>query len=301
MMKLGDLEVTHTFADVGGFKIHYVTKARADAEGPDERPVVLLLHGFPEMWWSWRYQIDALDAAGYRVIAPDLRGYNDSDKGGPYDMDTLAADVRALVAWLGVEKVNLVGHDWGGGLAWHVAATMPNIVERLVVLNCPHPAQMQRALTRDLGQLRRSWYMFFFQLPVLPERMLTRDGGRGIGKMYRAMAMDPSNFSDEELAPFIDNVLRPGAASAMLGWYRAAFASSLEMRRKGFKYPTIRAPTMLVWARDDKALGYDALVPGTERFVTDLRVEPIEGCGHFVQSEQPEQVNRALIAFLAEP
>jgi pimeloyl-ACP methyl ester carboxylesterase len=191
-----------------------------------------------------------------------------------------------------------VGHDWGGGLAWHVAATMPNVVERLVVMNCPHPARMQRVLAKgDLGQLRRSWYMFFFQLPWLPERMLRRDGGRGLCKMYRAMAMDPKNFSDDELAPFVENILRPGAASAMLGWYRAAFRAALEAGPKGTPYPVISAPTMLVWAKDDKALGYDALVPGTERYVTDLRIEPVERCGHFVHAERPEVVNPLLLAF----
>ncbi|MFO0557891.1 MAG: alpha/beta hydrolase [Polyangiales bacterium] len=293
MMKLGDLSVTHAFADVGGLKLHYVEKG--------EGPVVLLLHGFPEMWWSWRYQIDALASAGYRVIAPDLRGYNESDKQGPYDLDTLATDVRALVAFLGIEKVRLVGHDWGGGLAWHVASKLPSIVEKLVVLNCPHPAQMVRALKRgDLGQLRRSWYMFFFQLPLLPERMLTRDQGRGICKMYRASAVDPSHFSDEELAPFVENVLRPGAVSAMIGWYRAAFTTALKAGSKGPEYAVIRAPTMLIWAKDDTALGYDSLVPGTERLVEDLRLEPIDRCGHFVQAEQPARVNKLLIEFLAK-
>lgn len=292
-MKLGDLSVKHAFADVGGFKLHYVEKG--------EGPVVLLLHGFPEMWWSWRYQIDALANAGYRVIAPDLRGYNESDKSGPYDLDTLATDIRSLVAYLGLEKVLLVGHDWGGGLAWHVASKLPAIVEKLVVLNCPHPAQMVRAFERgDLSQLRRSWYMFFFQIPFLPERMLSRERGRGLCKMYRASAKDPSHFSDEELAPFIDNILRPDAPSAMVGWYRAAFASALKAGRKGVEYPVIQAPTMLIWAKDDTALGYDSLVPGTERLVTDLRLEPIESCGHFVQAEQPARVNALLIEFFAK-
>lgn len=289
MLKLSDVTVTHHTADVGGITLHYVEKGSG--------PVALLLHGFPEMWWSFRYQIDALAEAGFRVVVPDLRGYNDSDKRGPFDLDTLAADVRGLVAHLGVEKVLLVGHDWGGALAWHVAATLPHIVEKLAVLNCPHPAQLQRALQKSRKQLRQSWYVFFFQLPWLPERMLTRDRGRGICKMYRAMAIDPSNFSDEELAPFVDNVLRPGAASAMLGWYRAAFSSAIEQRRRGWRYPVIEAPTMLVWAKDDKALDYDALVPGTERLAIDLRIEPIARCGHFVQAEQPARVNELLLEF----
>jgi len=288
-VKLQDLSVTHKSADVGGLTLHYVEKGSG--------PVALLLHGFPEMWWSFRYQIDALASAGYRVVVPDLRGYNESDKRGPFDLDTLAADVRGLIAHLGVEKVLLVGHDWGGGLAWHVAATLPHVVEKLAVLNCPHPLLMQRALGSSLGQLRRSWYMFFFQLPVLPERMLTRDRGRGICKMYRAMAMDPSHFTDEELAPFVENILRPGAATAMIGWYRAAFTTALKDRIARRRFPVIEAPTMLVWAKDDKALDYDALVPGTEQYVVDLRVEPISRCGHFVHAERPERVNELLLEF----
>lgn len=293
MMKYGDLSVTHAFADVGGLKLHYVEKGQG--------PVVLLLHGFPEMWWSWRYQIDALASAGYRVIAPDLRGYNESDKCGPYDLDTLATDVRALVAHLETDKVRLVGHDWGGALAWHVASNIPSIVERLVVLNCPHPAQMLRAFKRgDLRQIRRSWYMLFFQLPLLPERMLTRDGGRGLCKIYRASAVDPSHFSDEELAPFVENILRPGAASAMIGWYRAAFRSVLKTGGSGPQYAVIRAPTMLIWGMQDTALRYDSLVPGTERWVEDLRLEPIDRCGHFVHAEQPSRVNPLLLDFFAK-
>lgn len=289
MMKLADLSVNHAFADVGGIKLHYVHKG--------EGPLVLLLHGFPELWWSWRYQIDAIAAAGFHVVAPDLRGYNESDKQGPYDIDTLATDVRALIAHLGYERAIITAHDWGGAVGWRVASTMPHLVEKLAVLNCPHPAQMQRALFRSPRQLRRSWYMFFFLLPSLPERFLMRDGGAGLFKMYRAMAMNPANFSDEELAPFAENILRPGAAHAMVGWYRAAMRQGLAAGPKGVEYPTITAPTLLLWAKDDKALGYDDVVPGTERFVSDLRLDLLENCGHFVQAEQPDRVNRALIDF----
>jgi len=138
---------------------------------------VVLLHGFPEFWWSWRFQIAPLAAAGYRVVAPDLRGYNETERTGPYDLDTLSGDIASLIAHLGESRATIVGHDWGGAITWHLAAMRPDTCERAVVLNAPHPAVFGAVLRHSLDQLRRSWYMFFFQLPWLPERWLVKDGG----------------------------------------------------------------------------------------------------------------------------
>ena len=139
-MRLNDLDVAHHAVDVGGLRMHYVTK------GPADGPLVLLLHGFPEMWWSWRYQIEPLANLGFRVVAPDLRGYNETEKHGPYDMDTLSEDLRGLIASLGATKAHIVGHDWGGALAWHFAAHHPHATDKLAVVNCPHPAVMQKVI-----------------------------------------------------------------------------------------------------------------------------------------------------------
>jgi pimeloyl-ACP methyl ester carboxylesterase len=290
-MRLDELSVEHHTVDVGGLRMHYVAKGQG--------PLVLLLHGFPELWWSWRYQIDAIADAGFRVVAPDLRGYNETDKQGPYDMDTLADDVRALIASLGERAAHIVGHDWGGALAWHVASVMPHAVHKLAVINCPHPAVMQRVIfSGNWRQIRKSWYMFFFQLPWLPERTLAANGGANLRKLYHAHAIDSTHFGDDELAPFVQNILRPGAARAMVGWYRAVFATALRAARTGMFYRQITAPTLLLWGLQDRALGFEDLVPGTERHVDKLRVEPIATGGHFVHAERPELVNPLLLEFL---
>lgn len=294
-MRPSELAVTHRYVTVNGIQMHYVEQGSG--------PLVLLLHGFPENWWTWRYQLQALAEAGFRVVAPDLRGYNDTDKQGPYDLDTLADDVRDLLVQLGAERAHVVGHDWGGAVAWHFAARHPSFTERLAVLNCPHPAMMERALAKGRwSQLRRSWYVFFFLLPFLPERALTRRGGAGLPKIYRAHAADPANFGDEELRPLVEGVLKPGAATAMLGYYRAALRQALRdllaRRDRASRYPPLTMPSMLLWAMEDKALGYNDLVPGTERFAPGLRVVTVERCGHFLQAEQPARVNRELIHFL---
>ncbi|MDP3274216.1 MAG: alpha/beta hydrolase [Deltaproteobacteria bacterium] len=288
MMTLEALDVQHRYADLDGLTMHYVTRG--------EGPAVVLLHGFPEMWWSWRHQIEPLARAGFRVIVPDLRGYNETDKHGPYDIETLTGDVKNLLDSLGISQATVISHDWGGALGWHLAATSPDRVSRLVVMNCPHPAMMQRALRTSAAQRKRSWYMLYFQLPWLPERALRAKQGARLRSLYRAHAKSLENFSDSELQPIVDNVMRPGSASAMLGWYRAAVRDAL--RGRATRLPTIDAPTLLIWARDDKALGYEDLVPGTERFVRNLRVEAVSECGHFVQSERPEQVNALLLEFL---
>jgi pimeloyl-ACP methyl ester carboxylesterase len=289
-----DIGVRHAFATVNGIRMHYVEKGAG--------PLVVLLHGFPEMWWSWRYQIEALSGAGYRVVAPDLRGYNETDTTGPYDVDTLRDDVIGLLDHLGAEKAVIVAHDWGGGVAWHLASTRQARVSRLVVMNCPHPVIFSRALRSKWSQVKRSWYMFFFQVPLLPELWLTRGGGKGATDALRALAIDKRNFGSKELEPFATAVCMPGRASAMVGWYRAAVRTGLGAGRSEPKtlkgYEKITIPTLLLWGLGDTALGYEDVVPGTDRFVPGLEIQTIPECGHFVQQEQPEEVNRRLLEFV---
>jgi pimeloyl-ACP methyl ester carboxylesterase len=290
-MKLEELEVRHAQADVNGIRMHFVDKG--------EGPLVVLLHGFPELWWSWRYQIPALVEAGFRVVAPDLRGYGDTDARGPFDIDTLRDDVIALFDHLHADKPILVAHDWGGAVAWHLAATRPERCKALVVMNCPHPAVFLRALFSKWSQVRRSWYMFFFQLPLLPEWLLTAQNGAGVLRLLRSNVLDRTHFGRDELDPFVQAVRKPGRAKAMIDWYRAAIRAGLRAGpRGGPKYDPITVPTLLLWGMQDAALGYDDVVPGTEHYAPRLEIQKIEGCGHFVQQEQPDDVNRRLLEFV---
>ena len=273
--------------DVGAVKLH----CRVDGSGP----LVVLLHGFPEFSWAWRHQIPAL-AKRYTVVAPDLRGYGGSDKPqrvSDYRIDKLSADVRGLIAAMGANKAHaIVGHDWGGALAWDFAMRFPDAYEKLAVLNMPHPAKMARGIRRP-AQLRRSWYIFFFQLPWLPERRLTANGAAIAAPMFRGWSIRKDTFSDDDLATLKANILRPGAARAMINWYRAA----LRYPRAGAR-AKIAAPTLLIWAEKDRALGKE-LTYGMERFFTGpFRIHYVPDCSHWVNEEQPELVNRLLLEHL---
>jgi pimeloyl-ACP methyl ester carboxylesterase len=293
-MRPEDLSIVHRYATTNGMRMHYVEAGR-----PGD-PLVLLLHGFPEFWWSWRHQLQALAAAGFRVVAPDQRGYADSDKQGPYDLDTLSEDVAGLLESLGQKRAMIVGHDWGGAVAWHLAATRPELCSRLVILNSPHPVIFKRALFGNRRQMKRSWYMFFFQLPWLPERLLTRRDASAVVRLLKGNAVRRGHLDDETLAPYREAMRKPGAASGMLGWYRNIPKAAMRPRDGGRRFPTIEAPTLLLWGMRDRALGFEDVVPGTEKLVRDLAVERIEDAGHFVQSDAPDEVNEKLLAFLGK-
>lgn len=291
-MKPGDLQVAHHVVQLPGLRMHYVERG--------EGPLMVLLHGFPENWWSWRYQIEPLASAGFRVIVPDLRGYGETETHGPYDLDTLADDVCALIEALGEKRAKIVGHDWGGALAWHLAAKRPECVERLVVMNCPHPVLMRQRLlaSPSWAQLKKSWYFFFFLVPALPEWLLTRKDAGNVVRTLKSSSIDRSHLSPDEIRPFRDGIQRPGAAKAMVDWYRTIVSQGLLHPFSPVVYDDITAQTLLIWGMRDPALGYTELVPGTERFVPKLRIVQVPDCGHFVQSERPEPVNRALLEFL---
>jgi pimeloyl-ACP methyl ester carboxylesterase len=272
--------------------------------GPADGPLVVLLHGFPELARSWLPQLEALSTVGYRVVAPDMRGYGGSDKKGPYDLRTLSADVAGLIRFFGRERAIVVGHDWGGGVAWGTAFLQPQVVERLVIMNCPHPAVLSRAFLTNFRQLRRSWYMFFFQIPWLPEAIVTRDGAAAVARAIRGGSKVRSAWTKEALQPYRQSFLQPGAASAAIGYYRAAFRHPFRGQHEARRRP-IKAPVNIIWGAEDQFLGQELIsreamqpyvAPGNEPTI-DL----IEGAGHFVQNEAPEQVNKALLKRLGTP
>ena len=263
--------------------------------GPEDGPLVVLLHGFPECWFTWRKQIVPLVKAGYRVVVPDQRGYNLSDKPAEmarYQIDYLTADVRELIRAMGREQAILVAHDWGGAVAWRFAMDYPHMVEKLVVMNAPHPVAFARELHRGWSQRVKSWYMTFFQLPWLPEALLDFSPPSTARLFFRGTAARKDAFSNAELTVMAAALAQPGALTNMINWYRAAFRLRPAERNK-----IIASPTLLIWAEDDVALGRP-LTHGLEKWIQRLTLYYIPHCGHWVQNEAPDEVNAQLLTFL---
>jgi pimeloyl-ACP methyl ester carboxylesterase len=256
-----------------------------------EGDLVVLLHGFPEFWYSWRHQIAAL-APGYRAVAPDLRGYNETEKRGPYDTDTLQQDVLGLIAHLGETRAHIVAHDWGGAVAWLLAMNHPEAVRTLTICNIPHPVVFQRRLLKSPRQMLRSWYVAFFQVPLLPQRVVA---ARNYRTLARGLINDcrPGTFTRDDIREFLAAWRRNGLDGG-INWYRALFRHP---RRLPGPVPIVKAPTLMVWGEDDVALGKD-LTYGTEEYVEDLDLHYLPNTSHWVQQEEPATVNRLLLAHL---
>lgn len=270
--------------------------------GPAEAPVVVLLHGFPEFSESWRDVIPPLVDAGFRVLAPDLRGYGRSDRPDRgYDIDTLALDVARLIEQASPSgSAHLVGHDWGGAIAYHVAAYHPERVDRLAVVNCPHPYVLLRRIWNP-EQLRRSWYVFAFQLPWLPEWVLSRKDGRSVSSLMRKAMVDRSHFPEERAALYAQNFTQEGVARSAVSYYRETFRKIFDPRRllqNLRKYPRIRAPFRLIWGEEDIALSRLLTVDLDEYFVEKPQVDYLPGVGHFSIIEAPEKVAACLVDHL---
>jgi epoxide hydrolase 4 len=263
-----------------------------------ERGLALLLHGFPEAAFSWRHQIPALAAAGYEVWAPNSRGYGESSKPpkvSDYSMDRLLADVAALIDASGRSDVTLVGHDWGAAQAWMFAIREIRPLQRLVIMNVPHPACMRREL-RHPRQLLRSWYIFFFQVPWLPERLLTAGNAKAVGDAFTRSGVDRSRFPEQVTDVYRRAAVQPAAMRSMLNYYRAAVRGGRVWRSEEFA--TIDTPTLMIWGLRDAALSRET-TDGTDEYVTDLTMRFLPGVSHWVQQEAPETVNSMLLAWLA--
>ena len=281
--QLEGIPLTHRREEVHGIELHWVEAG--------EGPLVVLLHGFPELWYSWRRQIPALVRAGFRVIAPDLRGYNESGKPGgveAYKMTKIVHDVAALIARSGDVPCDVVAHDWGGVAAWLHAMTHPDQVRRLVVLNSPHPVPFRRELRRSRGQKVRATYMVLFRIPLLPELFLRFGGLRWM------MRSASRHFTPEVLREYDRSWRRPGAIRSMLHYYRAVGRYGKELAAL---VRPIHAPTMLIWGERDPVF-VRATTLDFDEYVPNLRVERIAKAGHFVQTDAAERVNELLVEFL---
>lgn len=260
-------------------------------------PLVVLLHGFPEFWRSWRHQIPVL-AKRFTVAAPDLRGYNNTERPTQgYDTVTLARDIAELIHALGHERAHVVGHDWGGVLAYWVAIRHPEVVDRLAILDAPHPARFFESLTRNPNQMRKSLYILFFQIPRLPEWFLRWRRGYWIEMMFRLAAARRDAFTAEELGIYRAAMCEPGAIEAALAYYRCAFK---DWRRMNEARKPIPHKTLILWGDRDAALGV-GLTRRMDRYVPNSRVVILSETGHWIQQERPEEVNRHLMEYLSGP
>lgn len=275
------------FIEVNGIRLHYME------EGSGE--LVILLHGFPEFWYGWRKQIPVLSQK-YRIVAPDMRGYNLSDKpkgAAQYKIDILAKDIAELIEKLGKGKAIVVGHDWGGAVAWATATLYPDSVSKLGILNVPHPAEMRKALLGlNLAQWKKSYYMFLFQLPWLPEWRMGRDLGDIFRRTFAKFSPSGHPPSEEEIQEYVRAYSQPGALTATINYYRAAirYVNSFDM------HEPLPMPVLMLWGEQDKALGKE-LTYNTKQYCTDFELVYDPTSGHFIQYDNPELVNGKLLEF----
>jgi epoxide hydrolase 4 len=278
------------YAEIGEQRLHYVEAG--------DGPLIVLLHGFPEFWYGWRRQIEPLAAAGFRVVAPDTRGYNLSSKPDgvtAYDIGQLAADIRGLIQERGAETALLVGHDWGGTIAWATAMHHPEVVERLAILNAAHPRKLSQGLHHP-DQLRRSWYFFFFDLPDLPEAVVRADGWRFFQHFLRDA--HPA-YTPEEIERYIEAWSQPGAATGMINYYRSSVRTPLKRAEEQIR--PISAPTLVIWGERDRYLREELAEPEHDDVPNLDRVERLPNASHWVHHDEPERVTQLLIDFFRAP
>jgi len=285
MMQVVDPQKPGTHLQVNGITLHCIEA------GPKDGPLVILLHGFPEFWWAWRYQIEPLSRAGYRVLVPDQRGYNLSDKPegrSAYDLDTLARDVIGLSDALGYGACSLVGHDWGGLVAWWAASRHPDRIERLVAINAPHPAIAGAYMRRHPSQILRSSYISFFQLPYLPEALFSAGDYQTLKRALRRTSRT-GTFSEQDLAEYERAWSRPGALTSMLNWYRA-----LPLRPPHRSSGRLPMPVLAIWGMQDRFLEF-GLCEQSLALCAHARAIPLHQATHWVHLEEAETVNGALL------
>ncbi|MFL6447143.1 MAG: alpha/beta fold hydrolase [Bryobacteraceae bacterium] len=285
----GDLE--HLTFQNGDVRLHAV------AAGPPDGRLAVLLHGFPEFWYGWRRQIGALARSGFRVIVPDQRGYNTTSKPrgvARYRIRELVSDVLAMIDQSGRPNVYLVGHDWGAIVAWALAAWHGEKVARLAILNVPHPGVMFRFLLTHPHQLRRSWYIFFFQIPRVPELFFAaRNFHAGVQSLVRTSR--PGTFSPEDLSQYRLAWSEPSALTAMINWYRALFRYPVS-----FRVGRIEVPTRILWGKKDAFL-LSSLATVSHSMCSRAEVIWFDRATHWLHLEEPDAVNAALLEFFSQP
>jgi epoxide hydrolase 4 len=283
----------HRFIETNGVKLHVLVGGGG--------PLVLLLHGWPECWATWRHLLQPLKDAGFTVAAPDLRGFNLSEKPSgvsEYTMDKVSADVVGLIKALGFQKAHVIAHDWGGAVAWYLAQTRDDVVDKLVIANCPHPELFVKRLRKHPSQLKATYYMFVFQVPVVAEKLIERNGFDVLGKMMKYQPKKRGAFDDEDVRVYKEAMGQPGAVTSSLNYYRASFRESFSRpaRPDGWKN-VVERPTLVLWGMNDPALPPENL-DGLDKVVKNLHVVRIPECSHWVQHDKPEVMLDESVRFL---
>src|ERR687894_606750 len=289
---LRGVELTHRYAHLGDVRLHYVEAG--------EGPLVLLLHGFPQFWYEWRYQIPALVEAGFRVVAPDMRGYNLSDKPSgvrAYRLELLARDVERLILACGERTAAVVGHDWGAIVAWIAAMRHSERVWRHAILNVPHPARIGDVLLSP-GQLLRSSYVFFFQIPRLPEEVIRAGDFALLRSALRRDPVRPGALTTEDIERYVEAMARPGALTATLNYYRALLRNPRETQAL---LERIEAPVLVIWGERDRFLSRSLAEPPPLWVPNLLHVERLPDASHWVAEDRPREVTTLLLDFLRSP
>ena len=286
------VELAHRYADLGDVRLHYVEAG--------EGPLVLLLHGFPQFWYQWRHQIPALVEAGFRVVAPDMRGYNLSDKPPgvrAYRVELLARDVQRLIRTCGEGTADVVGHDWGAIAAWIAAMRYPERVERLAILNVPHPARSLDGLLSPM-QLLRSSYMFFFQIPRLPEEVIRAGDFALLRSVFRSDPVRSGAFTAEDIERYIEAIAQPGVLTATINYYRALLRNPRETRAL---LRRVEAPVLVIWGERDRFLSRRLAEPPRLWVPNLVHVNRLPDASHWVAEDRPLEVNTLLLDFLRSP
>lgn len=280
----------HHFVETNDIRLHCVTQGQGD--------LVILLHGFPEFWYSWRHQIPAL-ARYFKVVVPDLRGYNYSDKpASGYDLDTLSADIRGLIQHFGQTRAHIVGHDWGGIIAWHLAQKFPECLNRLAILNAPHPQRFVQNLMSNIDQLRRSWYVLAFQIPALPEWLIQQNLKNFVQNVFREQAIRKAAFTAEVMNIYQAALAKPRVLTAAMNYYRQMLSPQTWLHHWSAEPNLVTVPTLVLWGEEDSFLS-DKLTEGLEQLIAaPFQLKFVPHCGHWIQQEAPQTVNRELLNFL---
>ncbi|MDY6958255.1 MAG: alpha/beta hydrolase [Halobacteriota archaeon] len=279
----------HEYQETNGIKMHYVTKGSGR--------LVVFLHGFPEFWYSWRHQLSAIGSEKIKAVAPDMRGYGKTDKPEGvenYKISILAQDILGLIRGLGEDKAVIVGHDWGGAVAWHFAQTLPEHTDKLIILNCPPPSVLKKQISDNPDQQRRSTYIKFFQQEKVPEKTLSANNYSGLKMALTSLAVKKDLFTEADLEKYVDALKLP-ALSCAINYYRASYQFPPDKETEQLK---VKSETMVVWGEQDNALGIE-LTKQIPNFVEgELKINYVPTAGHWVQHEEPELVNKYILDFL---